>query len=322
MGRKRFVTSDMSSDEKIAIVAEEHGDTAALMWPWLVTALDDWARMNANPREVKLNVFQAFSLTSTDVQAAMEACHEAGLCWLYQVDGKQYLQANPEAFYKQNTYIQEARRAHDGSAYPPPLDHPWGNFWRTSKWYGNDQQTSANFADECTSSANICNDQQEPATSVLSPSPSLSHSPTSPSESDKLSSSKRERKSEPYSPEFEEFWRCYPRNTSKQAAFRNWLTKLRNGASADKLILAAGHYTQDCQQESRPEKFIKQPATFLGPDDHWRDYLDPPKPPQRTKGGSSKGQAPDSNVILRRDAKDNAYYDHIFKKFDRVGESL
>jgi len=35
MARKRFVTSDMSIDEKIADIAAEN-PVAALMWPWFI----------------------------------------------------------------------------------------------------------------------------------------------------------------------------------------------------------------------------------------------------------------------------------------------
>lgn len=124
---------------------------------------------------------------------------------------------------------------------------------------------------------------------------------------------KRERKGQPYTPEFEQFWAIYPRTTGKQAAFRAWQTKLRNGVTAERLIQTAKHYAVDCQQEGRPEKFIKHGATFLGPDDHWRDYLESPKP-KTTTGASRK--APDSNVILRREKKDETDYDYIYRKFE------
>ena len=46
MARKRFVTSEISTDRKIAKLAEKN-PVAAALWPWFITALDDWGRMNA-----------------------------------------------------------------------------------------------------------------------------------------------------------------------------------------------------------------------------------------------------------------------------------
>ena len=46
MARKRFITSDMSVDERIADIAVEN-PVAALMWPWFITGFDDWGRMEA-----------------------------------------------------------------------------------------------------------------------------------------------------------------------------------------------------------------------------------------------------------------------------------
>lgn len=129
MARKRFVTTDMSGDAKILAVATEN-TAAALMWPWFCSALDDWARMSAHPVEIKLTVFQALpGIKDGQIQEAMEIYERHGLAHLYMVDGKQYLQANPKAFYKLNSYIQRSRQEKDGSKYPPPPDHPWAQYW-------------------------------------------------------------------------------------------------------------------------------------------------------------------------------------------------
>lgn len=48
MARKRFVTSEISTDRKIAKLAEKN-PVAAALWPWFITAFDDWGRMSADP---------------------------------------------------------------------------------------------------------------------------------------------------------------------------------------------------------------------------------------------------------------------------------
>src|SRR5690554_2580254 len=65
MARKRFVTSEISTDRKIAKLAEKN-PTAAALWTWFITGLDDWGRMNADPVEVKLTIFPAFPYTAED----------------------------------------------------------------------------------------------------------------------------------------------------------------------------------------------------------------------------------------------------------------
>lgn len=175
MGRKRFISSDISTDEKLAEVAEEN-PAAALMWPWLCTALDDWGRMSANPREVKLNVFPGFMFSAPDIQKAMELLDRVGLCHLYQIDGHQYLQVNPETFYDLNTYIQKSRQQTDGSKAPPPPDHPWGRYWRNLQPAATDADNGQPVPDEA---ATFADRQQEAATGApsLSPSPSPSETP-------------------------------------------------------------------------------------------------------------------------------------------------
>jgi hypothetical protein len=76
-----------------------------------------------------------------------------------------------------------------------------------------------------------------------------------------------------FTQDFESFWTLYPKrkNNNKQAAFRWWKTKLTNGATVAELILAVRAYARD--REGEPSKFTKMASTFLGPDDHWKEYL-------------------------------------------------
>lgn len=50
MARKRFVTSEISTDRKIAKLAEKN-PVAAALWPWFITALDDYRKGGKRWRE-------------------------------------------------------------------------------------------------------------------------------------------------------------------------------------------------------------------------------------------------------------------------------
>jgi hypothetical protein len=91
MARKRFITSEMSSDEKLAEIAMEY-PTAALMWPWFITGFDDGGRMEASPIKIKLNIFPAFPFAPDDISQAIDLFAEIGLVHKYEVDGKYYLE--------------------------------------------------------------------------------------------------------------------------------------------------------------------------------------------------------------------------------------
>jgi hypothetical protein len=73
--------------------------------------------------------------------------------------------------------------------------------------------------------------------------------------------------------EFELFWMEYPRREAKSTALRTWKARIADKVSPDDLIFAAKAYRLDCQAENREAKFIKLPATFLGPDKHYEAYL-------------------------------------------------
>ena len=82
-----------------------------------------------------------------------------------------------------------------------------------------------------------------------------------------------------YTPEFEAAWAAYPRRhrpDNKRSAFRAWQRLIKQGADAKVLITAAGNYRATCEADKTARtKFVKQAATFLGKDEHWKDYLEP-----------------------------------------------
>jgi len=77
----------------------------------------------------------------------------------------------------------------------------------------------------------------------------------------------------PYSPTFEAFWAAYPRRLGKKKAYRCWLTCQKHGAHVVQLQNAVMNYAKECSRDRREEKFIKHAATFLGPDEPWKEYV-------------------------------------------------
>jgi DnaD/phage-associated family protein len=127
MAHKRFVTSDMSSDEDLAEIAGI--DTiSALMWPWFITGFDDWGRMDAtSAAKIKLSMFPGFNFSPESIDAAIKAYSDKGLVYLYSINGKRYLAIEPCKYYKYQTYIGEKKRKDDRSKIPAP-EHPcWEN---------------------------------------------------------------------------------------------------------------------------------------------------------------------------------------------------
>lgn len=74
-----------------------------------------------------------------------------------------------------------------------------------------------------------------------------------------------------YTAEFEEAWTLYPSRPgmSKAAAFKAWTARLKAGATALEMIEGTRKYAAYCKAERTEAHFIKQPATFYGPGEHF-----------------------------------------------------
>lgn len=163
MARKVFVTSDMSVDERMIEVAERDSQ-AALLWPWILTAFDDWGRSNADSKRLKASIFPAITaVTPESIDAALRLYAEVGLIILYEYDGKQFMAIPADKWFKYQTHIRSQKRVKDDSRYPAPP--------------GGDDRDSAQMrasARECAQISAVDADWQPSP----SPSPSPSLSPT------------------------------------------------------------------------------------------------------------------------------------------------
>lgn len=82
-----------------------------------------------------------------------------------------------------------------------------------------------------------------------------------------------------YDDDFGALWEIYPRHKAKADAFRAYQARRNQGVSHEDLLLAVKHYALECDQAGREEQFVMHGATFFGPRDRWRDYLEPPAKP-------------------------------------------
>jgi hypothetical protein len=75
----------------------------------------------------------------------------------------------------------------------------------------------------------------------------------------------------PFEADFREAYAAYPRGDGKKAAHRAYVAQRRKGASAADLLAACQKMQIDCR--GTDTKYIKLMATFLGPNDWWREKL-------------------------------------------------
>lgn len=101
-----------------------------------------------------------------------------------------------------------------------------------------------------------------------------------------------------YGPEFEEFWKIYPRKVDKGQAYKTYKARIKDGFSPDDLIAAAEAYRRQCEREHTEQKYIKHAKTFLGTNLSFTEYI-PKKTEadQQQPGGVTSGQ--DANPFRR-----------------------
>lgn len=166
MARKRFITSDISVDDKIASIAAEN-PIVALMWPWFITGFDDWGRMEAVPVKIKLSIFPAFPYTPEDIEEAINLYDKHGIVHKYEVDGKPYVAIEPEKYYKYQTYIRGNKREVDGSNCPPPPNPPWESAKDSAETHkDNNQHTDACTCVQVSAGERNCIPSPSPSPSV------------------------------------------------------------------------------------------------------------------------------------------------------------
>ncbi|MCH0726134.1 hypothetical protein K9U74_33395, partial [Pseudomonas aeruginosa] len=95
-----------------------------------------------------------------------------------------------------------------------------------------------------------------------------------------------------YSEDFNRFWSEYPRrhrSGAKKPAWKAWKARLRAGATVEDLIQAAKNYHAEMAGKGNVgTEFVKLPETFIGPNDHWREYVGEHGAPRGPSGSGGK----------------------------------
>lgn len=89
-----------------------------------------------------------------------------------------------------------------------------------------------------------------------------------------------------YTEDFEQAWSLYPRRpgASKTEAYKAWCARLKARAAVEQMMDGVMRYAAYVQSEQIEPQFIKQPATFFGPGEHYlSDWT-----PVRTKATTAK----------------------------------
>lgn len=79
---------------------------------------------------------------------------------------------------------------------------------------------------------------------------------------------------DPFVDDFDAVWAQYPRKVARKQAFKAYQARRRSGVDADELARAVEHYAEDCEAEARETRYRMHGASFFGPNERWKDYLE------------------------------------------------
>lgn len=119
MSRRRSISTDVSTDPKLAEVAES-GPLPLLLYTWAIPHADDWGRLAGDARQFRLTVCPALEATAQEIDQALDQVAAAGLWERYESDGKQCIAFPSDAWYRHQNYIPATKRQNDRSQFPPP----------------------------------------------------------------------------------------------------------------------------------------------------------------------------------------------------------
>ncbi len=102
----------------------------------------------------------------------------------------------------------------------------------------------------------------------------------------------RQRKQADYPDEFEDAWKAYPARAGgnpKRKALQAWSARRKAGVSAETMLQGVHRYARYCALTGKLNtEFVKQGATFFGPDEHYLNDWSPPAQPAGPGPGARK----------------------------------
>ena len=107
MGRRRYISTDISLDEDVDAIAQV-SDFAALLYTWMIPHVKDDAITTGSAKRILAEVMPLRrDKTTADVEAALELIESMGLFELRTADSIYW---PPDTFYKYQSYIQAKNR--------------------------------------------------------------------------------------------------------------------------------------------------------------------------------------------------------------------
>lgn len=95
-----------------------------------------------------------------------------------------------------------------------------------------------------------------------------------------------------YSPEFEEAWQAYPKRAGgnpKPSAWKSWSARIREGVKPADMQAGVKRYANYVTATGKANsEYVKQAATFFGPDHHFAESWDAPASQQRSTPAQSR----------------------------------
>ena len=100
---------------------------------------------------------------------------------------------------------------------------------------------------------------------------------------------------------FDAFYDVYPRQIARQKALRAWHARLKDGHSAADMTTAARVYAGHCRKHRTEPRYIQHPATFIGVDVPYLEWLHgvPVSEQQNGNSGRSGRQLDTSFGVLK-----------------------
>jgi len=293
--KPQFFTSEQVADCSVA---------ARLAFIGMWCFCDDYGIHPASPARLKMEVFPADGIGREEVAGLVDELKRAGLIEEYEIEGARY--------WRVTGWDKHQKIDSKTGLYPLPSGEVGQKIRRTfAERSPNDHRTIYERSCKEKEKEKDKDKDKDIHTSV------------------DASASTSERVE--YSPEFDEFWAQYPRHIDKKRAYKAWCARLKAGYSPAAMIQAATNYAAHCKSNSTEERFIKHPATFIGPelsfmDEPWqkpitskpKDDLDPPDEDEnaRIKNWMIERMTPEQrkqyDKVMSRAQKD--YYDRLNRR--------
>ncbi len=274
---------------KESICTSENLDTvppmAEILFYRLIVNCDDFGRFDARPAIILAACFplKVSEMALENISEWLHELEKAGLVEIYHVRGKSYIQMK--------NWLRHQNRRAKNSKYPEPdcsCNQPesickqmYANVPEESRNRGSEESrniynTPASAdAGECDGLIPAGKTPEGVGAQAKTPGKDESGNAAIPVENPPKGGGTQGNASgkDGYTEEFLEFWRHYPRKLEKKAAFRRWKTLIKRKIAPVDLIRASRNYDEYCRKSKTEPRFIKHATTFLGPDNHFEDFV-------------------------------------------------